>query len=508
MTGRTHIKKIRVLTALIAAIGSALPLFAAKPADGAHDFHKLDVLGTSLDMTIVAQDQQQAQQASEIIYAEIERLRKILSSHDEDSELAKINASTEAVKVSQELIEVMQDYDTWAGKTKGAVSGQLGKLIELWKTAETAGKVPDTIKLLSAAQEIRQSAWRIDQQASTVTRVSAQQINLDALGKSYIVDKVIEVVRAKMPEIKGILLNIGGDIKTWGSASLAGATAWQINVADPQHPQQNAKPLATTQFRNMAIVTSGSYERFYTINGRKYSHILDPRNGQPAQNVISATVIATDTPMANALATALCVLPPAEGIRLINTTDGAECLIVTSNGGKLRSAGFARYEKANEPGVSGKNTFWPDGYELTLNMTVKPHPNKPKLRPYVAAWVEDSNGRMLRTIELWANKRKLKYLKDMTGWWRFGRNQKQTEPFVTRATRQAGQYSVTWDGLDAQGNPVSPGQYKIVVEVCYEDGDDTTRSTKIECGSHEARATIADTTTFEKLTIRYGKAEN
>lgn len=490
---------------LSAIIGLTCSLTASVRGAGAdtYDFHQERVLGTSLDLQIVAANAEQAKAASKMLLEEIERLRLILSNHDEGTDLWKVNHSSEAVKVAPELVELLGAYEAWALRTKGVFNGQMGELIRLWQAAEKNGTLPDQASLAAAVDLVKKPAWKINVKENTVTCLGDQQINVDALGKSFIVDRAVQSTMAKASGVKGLLLNIGGDIMSAGNSSLTAGTPWKVAVADPAHPAENAAPIAQLQLHNMAVVTSGAYERYYDIGGKHYSHILDPRTGMSSEGIASATVIAHDAATANALSTALCVLSPEEGLKLINTIEYAECLIVDKAGKQFRSAGLARFERPWMFTAAGRNTLWPLDHELTVNFTVKRHPEKVSLRPYVAVWVEDTDGRIVRTVELWCHPKKSRYLRDCRGWWKFGRWVKPVIPAITRATRPAGEYSVAWDGLDSQGNPLPPGEYKICLEVCYEDGDDCVEQVKIQCGEHEAKAALPETTTFSDATVAY-----
>ena len=145
-----------------------------------------------------------------------------------------------------------------------------------------------------------------------------------------------------MPEIKGLLLNIGGDI--FASGHPAPGTPWTISVANPARSEDNAPPLTQLRLSDRAVSTSAAYERGYNIGGKHYSHIFDPRTGQPAEGSASATVIAPYSANSNALATTLCVLKPTEGLELAKQIPDVECLIIGADGQQYRSAHFAAYE--------------------------------------------------------------------------------------------------------------------------------------------------------------------
>jgi hypothetical protein len=221
---------------------------------------------------------------------------------------------------------------------------------------------------------------------------------------------------------------------------------------------------------------------------------------------LSATVIARDNTTANALATALCVLGSDDGLKLVKATDGAECLLVLADGKLVRSGGFGNYEKP--VATSQPAAVWPNGNQLTISFTVEPQPTKPKLRPYVGIWIESSTGKPVRTIELWAQNKKVGYLHGMADWWHsLGTALKDPLKAVTRATRPPGKYSVSWDGTDADGKPVNTGIYRIVLEVAYEKGDDLSKGALVDCGKQADNAKIAATTTFKDVTITYGPPE-
>jgi thiamine biosynthesis lipoprotein len=303
--------------------------------------------------------------------------------------------------------------------------------------------------------------------------------NVDALGKAYILESAIRAARAE------VMLNIGGDIVTTGRAP------WRIAVADPASPHENAAPLTEVLVKNGAIATSGISER-----GR---HIIDPRTGVPGRGVAHATVIAPDCITANALATALCVTQPAEGLALIANTPGAYALMVTEDGRQIRSAGFSGYEQPQMRKVAASG--WPNGFEMSIHLTLKTVEMPRVRRPYVALWAQDANGKLVRNIEAWANKQK--YFPDLDAWWKInGRDYAVSS--ITRPTRDPGKYRLVWNGLDDRGQPVPPGTYQIVLETNREHGSHYQRSASILCGPKPSSASLPETPEFETVAIGYG----
>ncbi|MCE9609144.1 MAG: DUF2271 domain-containing protein [Chthoniobacter sp.] len=503
----------RTLAALLAFL-IALTLPAGRAAEPElFRFHHEGVLGTSLDLQVRAADAAQAGLVEAAVLGEIERLRKILSTYDPASEASRFQASSGPVRCSPELLDVLGFYDFWNGKSAGACNGHLGELIAAWKAAEKSGAAPNAAALQGIVQRLALPGWKVERAAGTATRMPGGALTLDSIGKGYILSKAAVAVRVKVPAVPGFLLNIGGDI--FANGQPVAGTPWSVGVADPKRSADNAPPLTQLRLSDRAVSTSAAYERGFTVGGRRLSHILDPRTGQPAEGVASATVIAPSNATANALATVLCVLKPEEGLALARQTPDVECLIVAADGRQLRSPRFATFEVA--PGAVAtapagtpaapvaKNTLWPAGFEVALALTLKvPEGGRKVKRPYVAVWVEDAAGKRVRTVTVWGNKRK--YLPDLPAWWKLAQEDQQWAQSVTRATRSAGQHRVVWDGLDDQGKSLAPGTYTVFLEANREHGSHAIQSGTIVCGAAPAKGTIPAGSEFDAAEISYGPA--
>lgn len=482
-------------------------------------YHHDNILGTALDLTVIATSRDAADAAEKSVLAEVERLRLILSSYDPEAELGKLNAlgsRDEPMKVSPELIEVLKQYDYWTKQSRNAYTGQMGRLIEIWKSAEKDKKLPVDAELLAAAQEAARPAWQIDEAKGTVKRLFGEQINIDSLGKGYIVGKAVAAATKDAPALSGMLLNIGGDLRVWGTPPPNAGQFWAIGVQDPAKPALNAAPLSTVRVPgDRAVASSGGYQRFYTIGGKRYSHILDARTGKPARN-LGATVVAPDSATANALATMCCILKTADAFELVRAVPGADCLIVTAEGTVLRSNGFKLLEGANPPVASPPvvttpapgstatepkaGAAWPKGFSVSIDLETV----QTRHKPYVIVWVTDSAGRHVKTLGAWGNE--TKYLKEMREWWKFAQKDRALQS-MTHATQRAGKYPLTWDGTDQKGDPVPTGKYSICVEVAAEKGPHSAKWTTINCGPAEAAATIASSAAFNDVAITYGPAD-
>jgi thiamine biosynthesis lipoprotein len=480
-------------------------LGSLRPKDAAAEFyfHHDHVLGTSLELIVVAGGPEEAESFEKGVLDEIERLRVILSTYDPASEISLLNSAAGPMACSPELIEVLRKYEEWTTRSGGALSGQLETLIATWKEAEKQGVEPDSRTLAGIVAQIQQPGWRIDEQAQTVTRLTSQALNVNAIGRGYILGKAAAAGRSRVPAVRGFLLDIGGDMTAWGE-NLEGPD-WQVGVADPAGAQDNAPPLTRLRLTNGAVATSGPYQRFYTFGNKRYSHIFDPRTGRPAEGIVSATVMAPDTVTANALATTLCVLAPEEGLRLASLHPGVECLLVTADGRQMRSAGLKSLESppAQTRAAVAQANPWPKDFQLTVTLTLaKPANLNRYRRPYVAVWLENDQGKAVRTLSVWG--KQPRYYQDLSYWWKFAQGDRNLILSVTRATRPPGQYQLVWNGTDDQGNPVAQGTYTAFIEVHREHGKHVRQMGAIVCGAAKVSMTLAKTLETEEARVEYG----
>ena len=248
--------------------------------------------------------------------------------------------------------------------------------------------------------------------------------------------------------------------------------------------------MTTVEIENAAVATSGTYARG--------AHLIDPRNGLPVMTGAAATVVARDAVTANALATTLCLTKTDYGVQLVESTPGAEALRVES-GVVERTSGFARLERPL-PVQTPVSTSWPPGYQVTVTLPLRS--GRSKKRPYVAVWVEDSSGRLVRSLALWGNKSK--YYPDLSTAWNLTRGDQKPFHSVTRATRSAGKYELVWEGVDNQNKPVPLGTYRITVETNQERGTYAKQTGTIVIGESPTSVTLPATANFDAVLVTYG----
>lgn len=491
------------------ALGMVLSLGSrAFPAGGPelHRFAYDHVLGTSLDLVVWVDRRERAEACEAAVLAEIERLRRILSTYDPDSDISRLQRSREALRVPPELLDVLGLYEAWRVRTNGAFNGRLGGLLALWKEAEASGRMPADPVLDDIARQIDGPAADLDVENGTARLRSTQKLNVDAVGKNTILARALRAARTSVPEATGILLSIGGDLAAWGSAPDG---PWIVGVADPRKPHDNAAPLFRARLVNGALASSGGYQRHYNVGGRRISRMIDPRSARPALGVLGASVLAPDPVTADALSATLCILPPAEGLRLVAAIPDADAMIVDADGAVHTSPGWDRRTEPVEIAQQQKKAEWPEGFEVSIDLALakspKPAAGKPYRRPYVAVWIEDAAGRPVRTVTVWGND--AKHIKELSTWWGFASKDANLFKAVGKATRDGGSYKLSWDGTDDAGQPLPPAVYVVHIEVNREFGQHCKNMTAaIPCKGKPASVDLPANAEVDGIKIRYAKA--
>ena len=247
------------------------------------------------------------------------------------------NAGIAPVRVDRVLIDLLTDCKAYYELTDGLVNVAMGSVLRLWHEARNAGindpanaRLPDAQALKDAAEHMAFDSLVIDAEASTLY-LSDPQASLDvgAVGKGWAVQKVAENAPA------GLLISVGGNVCATGPKSEEG-TPWVIGIQDPNESNSN---LHTIYVRQESVVTSGDYQRAYTVDGRQYHHIIDPQTQMPAAYWRSVSIVSTDSGLADALSTALFLLPLEQG-RALAEKCGVEAFWVNAAGEEFMTSGF------------------------------------------------------------------------------------------------------------------------------------------------------------------------
>ena len=472
-----------------------------------------NVLGTSMEIKLLAATQSDADRAEAAALGEIKRLNRILSGYDPASEFSRWASTREqAVHISPDLMEVLRLWDSWRARTGGALNPAAEAVTRVWKKAETSGSVPSERDMASAAAAASQIQWKLDEKSGLATRLTDTPLMLNSFTKSYIIERAAAAA-LRTSGITGVVLNIGGDLVVRGAGSDS------VAVTDPRSDAENSAPVAVLNIKDRAVATSGNYRRGFDIGGRHYSHIVDPRTGHTAEAIIGATVLAPRAVDAGALATAFCVLSPSESHDLASSVRGAEYMLEEADGSRVVSAGWNALQSAAAPMVAAavpqnksaaapaEAGFWDPAFQLTVHVEI-PQMGGFAHRPYLAVWVEDKDHASVRTLALWYSKPR--WLNELHAWYRDEHSQAMAAGndalrSVTGATRPPGKYSFNWDGKDHGGKPVKAGPYTVFVEAAREHGGHSLVHQEMNFNGEPAQAQLAPGGELGAVTLDYHK---
>jgi len=238
-------------------------------------------------------------------------------------------AGGEPVKVDSKLIDFLLYCKDLCELTGGAVDIMMGSVLSIWHDARTAEVkyLPERAVLEEASKYIGFEYLEIDEENCTV-RITNPNASIDvgAIGKGYATEKAAQWLEDF--GATSYVLNIGGNVRIIGTKP--NGEGWITGIRDPQNPDSGFS--VKLRLSNLSCVTSGEYERYFTVDGKRYSHIIDPKTLMPAEYFASLSVITKDSGYADSLSTALFCMDYEEGLELVSKLDGVECVWVFHNG--------------------------------------------------------------------------------------------------------------------------------------------------------------------------------
>jgi FAD:protein FMN transferase len=284
------------------------------------------IMGTNVTITVVAPTAEEGERAVDAAMAEVKRLDAMMSLYKDTSEITKVNlaAGTVPVKVSPEMIEVVEHAAKVSELSGGVFDVTIGPLVVLWQMRLKEGKVPTEEEIAGVRPLVNYRNIVTDKKASTLFLKKKGMI-LDFGGmKGYIADRVADLMKRR--GINNALIALAGDI--WALGRREDGNPWRIGV---QHPREKDKTLTVLELSDKYICTSGDYERFVIREKKRYHHIIDPRTGRPSTGVISVTLMGKQGAFIDPLAKIPFILGPEEGIKIVGRL-GAEAIIVDDQG--------------------------------------------------------------------------------------------------------------------------------------------------------------------------------
>ncbi len=298
-------------------------------------------MAVPIRIVFYAPDAQTANGAAQAAYARIHELNGILSDYDPKSELRRLSSASSggnAIHASDDLWRVLGPALTLSERSDGAFDVTVGPVVRLWRRARRREHLPSPDRLGEARKLVGYKKVKLDAKHQTVELLKPNmRLDLGGIAKGYAVDEALKVLEKR--EISRVLIDAGGDIRLGDPPP--GKPGWVIGIArlEPDAPPSQYLSLART-----AVATSGDAWQYVEIDGRRYSHIVDPRTGLGLTDHGSVTVIAPDCITADSLASAVSVLGPEKGLKLIEATPQAATFIVRAPDGKLETHESARWK--------------------------------------------------------------------------------------------------------------------------------------------------------------------
>lgn len=285
------------------------------------------IMDTLVTITVVSRSSSDAEEAIDKGFHEIERLEKAANFYSADSEISQINthAGISAIKVSSDILELLTKARYVSEKTDGAFDPTIGPVIALYDFHKKIK--PDDAAIRKNLSLVNYHDMVINRDQSTVfLRKKGMLIDPGGIMKGYAAGRAAEVLK-KHGIVSGIVA-IAGDIRAYGLKP--DGSPWRVGIRDPAAQEQD-KVMATLELRDMSISTSGDYERFFILNGRRFHHLISPKTGYPAEECQSASIITTEGALSDAFATGIFILGPEKGMKVLEEI-GLEGIIIDRKG--------------------------------------------------------------------------------------------------------------------------------------------------------------------------------
>ena len=303
-------------------------------------------MGLPFRIVLYAAHKPAAEAAARVAFDRIWQLNAILSDYEDDSELSRLSrtaGSGEAVKVSNELWFVLKRAQELAVRSEGAFDVTVGPVVSFWRKARREKKLPDAARLTLALQAVGHQKLLLDSSRHTVQLLAAgMRLDLGAIAKGYAADEALKILRRR--GITRALVAGGGDMALGDPPP--GKKGWRIEIAPLD--TTNPPPARFVLLANAGLATSGDLFQHIEIDGKRYSHIVDPRTGAGLTDHSLVTVIARDGITADSLATAVSVLGPEKGVRLVEKTKGAAVHITRMPGNEIEASESPRFRRYYE----------------------------------------------------------------------------------------------------------------------------------------------------------------
>jgi thiamine biosynthesis lipoprotein len=285
-------------------------------------------MGNRFEISVVSEDEIWANRRIDEAISEIRRIEKLLTTFSDDSQTNQINtyAGIQPIKVDKEVFDLIARALRISELTQGAFDLSYGSIDKsLWNFDKTMTSLPDEATAKSMIRLIDYRNIVLDSANQTVfLKEKGMRIGFGGIGKGYAAECAKNLM--KKQGVESGIVNAAGDLTTWGRQP--NGKEWTIGIADPDAKD---KPFSYLNISDMAVATSGNYEKFVVIDGNRYSHTIDPKTGLPVSGIKSVTIICPNAEIADAMATPITVMGVRVGLDLVNQMRGIACIVIDDN---------------------------------------------------------------------------------------------------------------------------------------------------------------------------------
>ncbi|EFK34889.1 Thiamine biosynthesis lipoprotein ApbE precursor [Chryseobacterium gleum] len=283
------------------------------------------LMGNAFEITVVDNHENTAYQHIEAAVTEIQRIEKLLTTFSENSQTSLINhyAGIQPVKVDREVFDLIERSLRISRITDGYFDISYGGIDKsFWNFDRNMKQLPDPKLIKDHLKLVNYENILLNPEDQTVfLKEKGMRIGFGGIGKGYAAEMAKRLLQKR--GVQSGIVNASGDLTTWGMQS--NGKPWTVGIADPDHVKQ---PFSYMNITDMAVATSGNYEKFVMINGKKYSHTINPKTGMPVSGVKSVTIFCPNAEIADAMATPVGIMGIKAALDLVNQIHQLECIII------------------------------------------------------------------------------------------------------------------------------------------------------------------------------------
>lgn len=346
-------KRIGVIFIIIIAFTSNLTA-CNKIKKTRYEAEFLELFDTMTKIVAYSDSKEEFTEYSQMIYDNLKIYHELYDIYHDYPGLNNIktindNAGIKPVKVDRKIIDLMLFSQECYKTTNGKMNIALGSVLKIWHKYRTEGIDDEENAALPPLEQLREAAKHTDinkviiDEANSTVYLSDPKMSLDvgAVAKGYATEQVSRLLEKK--GFKSGLLSVGGNVRAIGDKGIDNQL-WNVGIQNPDSESSETN-IRIVSMADLSLVTSGDYERYYTVKGKKYHHIIDPSTLYPAEYYQAVTIICQDSGMADVLSTSIFVMPFDQGLELIESLPNTEALWIMKNGEIRTSDNFEKYLK-------------------------------------------------------------------------------------------------------------------------------------------------------------------